>query len=101
MHVQKFHGIKNWATITGGENGESEDEFLGKSDSDDMFILNPLTTTLKVKKDYREKRARCKLPGYTSKTYIFGIKCETFLCLNKNKTALKYFTKTKSIQIVM
>ena len=56
MHVQKFHGIKNWATITGGENGESEDEFLGKSDSDDMFILNPLTTTLKVKKDYREKK---------------------------------------------
>ena len=29
MNVQKFCGIKNWAAIAGGENRESEVEFLG------------------------------------------------------------------------
>ena len=26
MNVQNFYGIKNWAAIPGGENGESENE---------------------------------------------------------------------------
>ena len=29
---------KNWAAIAGGENGESENEFLGESDSDDKYV---------------------------------------------------------------
>ena len=31
-------GIKNWAAIAGGENGESRNEFLGESDSDDEYV---------------------------------------------------------------
>ena len=38
MNVQKFYGIKNRAAIAGGENGESEDEFLGESDSVDEYV---------------------------------------------------------------
>ena len=38
MNVQKFYGIKIWAAIAGGENGESEDEFLGECDSDDEYV---------------------------------------------------------------
>ena len=34
----KSTDIKNWAAIAGGENEESEDEFLGKSDSDDEYV---------------------------------------------------------------
>ena len=37
MNVQKFYGTKNWAAIARGENGESEDEFLGESDFDDEY----------------------------------------------------------------
>ena len=35
MNVRNFYGIKNWADIAGGENGEIENEFLGESNSDD------------------------------------------------------------------
>ena len=38
MNVQNFYGIKNWAAIAGGENGESKNEFLGESDSDDEYV---------------------------------------------------------------
>ena len=38
MNVQNFYGIKNWAAIAMGENGESENEFLGESDSDDEYV---------------------------------------------------------------
>ena len=38
INVQNFYGIKNWAAIAGGENGESENEFLGESDSDDEYV---------------------------------------------------------------
>ena len=38
MNLQNVYGIKNWAAIPGGENGESENEFLGKSDSDDEYV---------------------------------------------------------------
>ena len=38
MNVQKFYGIKNWAATAGGENGESEDEFLRESDCDDKYV---------------------------------------------------------------
>ena len=31
MDVKKFYGKKNWAAITGGENGESDDDFLQDS----------------------------------------------------------------------
>ena len=30
MNVRKFYGIKNWAAIAGGKNGESEVEFCKK-----------------------------------------------------------------------
>ena len=29
MNLRNFYGVKNWAAIAGGENGESENEFLG------------------------------------------------------------------------
>ena len=35
MNVRNFYDIKNWAAIAGGENGESENEFLAESDSND------------------------------------------------------------------
>ena len=38
MNVRNFYDIKNWAAIAGGENGESENEFLGESDSDDEYV---------------------------------------------------------------
>ena len=38
MNVRKFYGIKNWAAIAGGENGESEVKFLGESDSNDEYV---------------------------------------------------------------
>ena len=38
MNVRNFYGIKNWAAIAGGENGESKNEFLGKSDSDGKYV---------------------------------------------------------------
>ena len=38
MNVQKFYGIKTWAAIARGENGESEDKFLGESDSYDEYV---------------------------------------------------------------
>ena len=38
MNVRNFYGIKNWAAISGGENGESENKFLGESDSDDEYV---------------------------------------------------------------
>ena len=38
MNIRNFYGIKNRAGIGGGENGESENEFLGKSDSDDEYV---------------------------------------------------------------
>ena len=38
MNVRNFYGIKNRAAIAGGENGESENEFLGESDSDDKYV---------------------------------------------------------------
>ena len=104
MNVQKFYGIKNWAVIARGENGETENEFLGKSDSDDEYgycessYNNPQSDeSIQI----TEKKNQMQTAGYTSKTYIFCIKCEMFLCLNKNKNCFKYFTKTKSIQIVM
>ena len=38
MNVQNFYGIKNWAAIAGGKNGESKNEFLGESDLDDEYV---------------------------------------------------------------
>ena len=38
INVQNFYGIKNWAAIAEGENGESENEFLGESDSDNEYV---------------------------------------------------------------
>ena len=38
MNVRNFYGIKNWAAIAGCENGESENEFQGESDSDDEYL---------------------------------------------------------------
>ena len=38
MNVRNFYGIKNWAAIAGGENGEIENEFLGESYSDDEYV---------------------------------------------------------------
>ena len=38
MNIRNFYGIKNQAAIAGGENGESENKFLGKSDSDDEYV---------------------------------------------------------------
>ena len=34
MNVKNFYGEKNWAAIAGGENVESNDDFLQDSDSD-------------------------------------------------------------------
>ena len=38
MNVQKIYGIRNWEAIAAGENGGSEDKFLGESDSDDEYV---------------------------------------------------------------
>ena len=38
MSVRNFYDIKNWAAIAGGENGESENEFLVESDSNDEYV---------------------------------------------------------------
>ena len=38
MNVLNFYGVKNWAAISGGRNGESETEFLGESDSGDEYV---------------------------------------------------------------
>ena len=38
MSVRNFYGMKNWAAVAGGENGESENEFLGESDPDDEYV---------------------------------------------------------------
>ena len=35
---KNFKGIKNWAAVAGGENGESKVEFLGESDSNDEYV---------------------------------------------------------------
>ena len=95
----------NWAAIAGGKNQESKNEFLGESDSDDKYVYCESSYNNSQSEESIQitdkKRARCKLPGYMSKTYIFCIKCKLFLCLNKNKNCLKHFKKAKSIQIVM
>ena len=61
MNVQKFYGIKTWAAIARGENGKSEDKFLGESVSYDMFIVNPVMTTFKVKKVSRLQRKKSQM----------------------------------------
>ena len=38
MNVQKFLWHKESSNCCWGENGESEDEFLGESDSDDEYV---------------------------------------------------------------
>ena len=38
MNVRNFYGTKNWAAIARGENGESKNEFVGESDSDDEYV---------------------------------------------------------------
>ena len=40
MDVKNFYGMKNWAAIVGGENGESDDDFLQDSDSDKDYELD-------------------------------------------------------------
>ena len=40
MDVKNFYGKKNWAAIAGGENGESDDDFLQDSDSDKDYELD-------------------------------------------------------------
>ena len=37
MDVKNFYGKKNWAAIAGGENGESDDDILQDSDSDENY----------------------------------------------------------------
>ena len=61
MNVQKFYGIKNWAAIAWGENEHCEDEFPGVGDSDNMFIVNPVKTILKVKKISRLQRKKSQM----------------------------------------
>ena len=62
MNVRKFYGIKNWAAIFGDENEKSEDEFLGKSDSDDEYVYcESITTILKVKKVSRLERKKSQM----------------------------------------
>ena len=74
MNVQKIYGIKNWAAIAGGKNGGVKINFLKKVIlMMNMFVVNPVTTTLKVKKASRLQRKKSQiLPGYTSKIYIFA-----------------------------
>ena len=43
MDVKNFDGKKNWAAIAGGENGESDDDFLQDSDSDEDYELDQLS----------------------------------------------------------
>ena len=42
MDVKNFYGKKNCAAIAGGENGESDDDFLQDSDSDEDYKLDQL-----------------------------------------------------------
>ena len=41
----------------------------------------------------KEKRGRCRLPGCTSAPYIYCMKCEVYLCLDKNKNCYLAFHK--------
>ena len=104
MNFRNFYCIKNWAAIAWGENGRSENEFLGKSDSDDEYVYckssynNPKSEeSIQI----IEKKSQLQTAWVHKQNLLFCIKCETFLCLKKIKTALKHFTKAKSIQIVM
>ena len=76
MNIQKIYGIKNWEAIAGEWKWGSEDKFLGESDSDDEYVCcefgynNPQSEeSIQITE---KKRARYKLPGYTSKIYIFA-----------------------------
>ena len=42
---------------------------------------------------YKEKRGRCKLPGCKSNPYMFCMKCESYLCLDKQKNCFLKFHK--------
>ena len=42
---------------------------------------------------YQEKRGRCRLPGCMSAPYIYCMKCEAYLCLDKHKNCFLTFHK--------
>ena len=42
---------------------------------------------------YKEKRARCKLPGCKSPPHFFCHKCKVYLCIDKNKNCFWNFHK--------
>ena len=95
MIVRKIYEIKNWAAVVGGENGESEDEFLGESDSDDEYVCcessynNPQSEESITEK--KEPDANCRVH---EQNLHFCIKCKMFLCLIKNKNCYKTFHKS-------
>ena len=104
MNVLKIYGIKNWVAIAGGKNGGVKINFLEKVTlMIYMFVVNPVTTTLKVKKVSRLQRKKSQMQtAWVHKQNLhFCIKCEKFFCLTKKKNCFKHFTKAKSTQIVM
>ena len=76
MNVQNFYGIKNWEVIAGGENGGSENEFLGESDSDDEYVYcessynNPQSDESIQVTEKKEPDANCL--GTQSKPTVFA-----------------------------
>ena len=97
MNVQKIYGIKNWAAIAGGENGGVKINFLEKVTLImNMFVVNSVTTTLKVKKASRLQRKKTQMQtAWIHKQNLhFCIKCKTFFCLTKKKNCFKTFHKS-------
>ena len=91
MNVQKINGIKNWAAIAGDENGGLKINFLVN-----LFVVNPVTTTLKMKKAFRlqKKKSQMQTAWVHKQNLHFCIKCETFHCMTKKKNCFKTFHKS-------
>ena len=90
MNVQKIYGLKNWAAIAGVKMEGVKINFLEKVTlMMNMFFVNPVRTTLKVKKASRlqKKKSQMQTAWVHKQNLHFCIKCETFLC-HKQKEKL-------------
>ena len=62
MNLPKIYGINNWAAIAGGKNGGVKINFLEKVTlMMNMFVVNPVTTTLNVNKASRLQRKKIQM----------------------------------------
>ena len=97
MNFRNFYCIKNWAAIAWGENGRSENEFLGKSDSDDEYVYckssynNPKSEESIQIIEKKESAANC-LGTQAKPTFLH--KMRNVSLPEKNENCFKTFHKS-------